>query len=79
MKIVTIVGSLRKESYNKRVALFMQERYKGKLDMEILYLNDLPLFNADIENDPPEAVNEFNRLIRINENVIRFIIVKSGE
>ncbi len=70
MKIVTIVGSLRKESYNKRVALFMQERYKGKLDMEILYLNDLPLFNADIENDPPEAVNEFKDKIRNAEGVL---------
>jgi len=26
-----------------------------------------------------EAVNEFNRLIRINEQVIRFIVVKAGE
>lgn len=26
-----------------------------------------------------EAVNEFNRLIRINEQVLRFIIIKAGE
>ena len=26
-----------------------------------------------------EAIAEFNRLIRINENVIRFIVVKEGE
>ena len=26
-----------------------------------------------------EAINEFNRLIRINEQVIRFIVVKAGE
>lgn len=26
-----------------------------------------------------EAINEFNRLIRINENIIRFIVVREGE
>lgn len=70
MKIVTIVGSLREDSYNKRVALFMQERYKGKLDMEILYLHDLPLFNADIEKDPPESVKVFKDKIRSAEGVL---------
>ena len=32
------------------------------------------LVEADIE-----TVNEFNRLIRINENIIRYIVVKEGE
>lgn len=31
-----------------------------------------------VEADVP-AVNEFNRLIRINESVIRYIIVKEGD
>lgn len=70
MKIVTIVGSLRRDSYNKRVALFMQERYRGKLDMEILYLNDLPLFNADIENEPPEGVKLFKDKIKNSQGVL---------
>ncbi len=69
MQIVTIVGSLRKDSYNKRIALFMQERYRGKLDMDILYLNNLPLFNVDMENDPPEVVKEFKEKIRNAEGV----------
>ncbi len=70
MKIVTIVGSLRKDSYNKRIALFMQERYKDKLDMDILYLNDLPLFDQDIEKDPPEAVKRFKAKIMEAEGVL---------
>jgi len=26
-----------------------------------------------------EAINEFNRVVRINEDIIRFIVVKEGE
>lgn len=70
MKIVTIVGSLRKDSFNKKVALFMQDRYKGKLDMEILYLNEIPLFNEDIEKDPPEVVKVFKRKIWESEGIL---------
>lgn len=70
MKIVTIVGSLRQDSFNKKLALFMQERYEGKLDMEILYLNDLPLFNEDTELNPPEVVKEFKKKIKEAEGVL---------
>lgn len=70
MKIVTIVGSLRKESYNKKVALFMQDRYKEKLDMEILYLNEIPLFNEDIEKNPPEVVKVFKEKIKESQGIL---------
>ena len=70
MKIVAIVGSLRKESYNKRIANFMKDRYKGKLDIEILSIETLPLFNEDIESDPPLAVKEFKNKIKESEGVL---------
>lgn len=70
MKIVTIVGSLRKDSFNKKVALFMQDRYKEKLDMEMLYLNEIPLFNEDVEKDPPEVVKVFKRKIWESEGIL---------
>lgn len=70
MNIVTIVGSLRQDSFNRKVALFMQERYRGKLNMEILYLNELPIFNEDIEKDPPQVVKEFKRKIKESEGVL---------
>ena len=31
MKVVAIVGSNRKESYNKKIVAFMQKRYTGKV------------------------------------------------
>lgn len=70
MNIVAIVGSLRKESYNKKVALFIKERYKDKLNIEILYLNDLVLFNEDIEENPPHAVLDFKERIKKSDGVL---------
>lgn len=70
MNIVALVGSIRKDSYNKRVAYFMKERYKGKLDIEVLLLNDIPMFNEDIEEDPPKVVKEFKEKIKRSDGVL---------
>ena len=70
MKIVAIVGSLRKESYNKKIAEFMKERFKEKLEIEIITLENLPLFNQDIEKDPPQVVKDFKDKIRAAEGVL---------
>lgn len=63
MKIVAIVGSIRKESFNLKIAKFMQERYKGRMDIDIVNIRDLPHFDQDIENDPPAVVKEFKRTV----------------
>lgn len=70
MNIVALVGSIRKDSYNKRIADFMKERYKGKLNIEVLLLNDIPLFNEDIEKEPPQVVKEFKDKIKSSEGVL---------
>ncbi|OMF30062.1 NADPH-dependent FMN reductase [Paenibacillus sp. FSL H8-0548] len=63
MKIVALVGSIRKESYNLKLAKFMQERYKGRLDIEIGNIRDLPHYDQDIELDPPAVVKAFKETI----------------
>lgn len=70
MDIVAIVGSLRKDSYNKRLAYFMKERYKDKLNIEVLTLNDIPPFNEDIEEDPPQSVKEFKEKIKKSDGIL---------
>ena len=70
MRVVAIVGSIRKDSYNKRIANFMKDRYKGKLDIEILLLNDIPIFNEDIEEDPPQVVKDFKSKIKESQGVL---------
>lgn len=72
MKIVTIVGSLRKESYNMHLAKTMQNRYKDKFTIEIADIRSLPHFDQDEENNPPQAVKEFKEVIASADGV--FII-----
>ncbi|MFC3747032.1 NADPH-dependent FMN reductase [Paenibacillus sp. GCM10012306] len=62
MKVAAIVGSIRKDSYNLKLAQFIKKRYGDKFDLEILSLN-LPFYDQDIENDPPEAVREFKNQV----------------
>ncbi|MBP1934954.1 NADPH-dependent FMN reductase [Ammoniphilus resinae] len=70
MKIVTIVGSLRKESYNMHLAKTMQERYQEKFDIEIADIRSLPHFDQDEENNPPQAVKEFKESVASADGVI---------
>ncbi len=70
MKIVAIVGSLRKDSYNKRIAEFIKERFVDKLDIEIILLHDLPMFNQDDEKNPPQEVKDFKDKIRKSDGIL---------
>ncbi|WP_066321395.1 NADPH-dependent FMN reductase [Bacillus sp. FJAT-29814] len=70
MNIVTIVGSLRKESFNLKLAKTMEERYQGKFNIKMLDIRNLPYFDQDEENDPPQAVKEFKQEIANADGVI---------
>ena len=56
IKIVAVVGSLRKESYNRQLALAAKELIGDRADFELLEYQDVPLMNQDIEHPAPEAV-----------------------
>lgn len=70
MKIVAIVGSLRKDSYNKRIAEFIKERFKEKVEIEIILLHDLPMFNQDDEKNPSQEVKDFKDKIRNSDGIL---------
>lgn len=64
MKVVAIVGSIRKESYNMQLAKFMQKRYTEKFELEVLSLRDLPMYDQDIENEAPQTVLDFKAKVK---------------
>lgn len=70
MKIVVLVGSLRNNSYNKSLAIHIQERYKDKFESEILPIGELPLFNEDIESTPPKIVKELRKKIQESDGIM---------
>ncbi|PWH81278.1 NADPH-dependent FMN reductase [Brumimicrobium oceani] len=53
-KIAVIVGSLRKESFNLKTAKAMMEMAPESLDMSLLDISGLPMFNEDLEGNPPK-------------------------
>ena len=55
-KILFIIGSLRKESFNKKLAKEVEEMLAGHATVEYLDYSDVPLMNQDIEFPAPEAV-----------------------
>ena len=64
IKILAIVGSLRKESYNLQLAHATKEIIKDRADFELLDYNDVPFMNEDIEFPPPEAVKRVREKVK---------------
>jgi chromate reductase len=54
-KVAVINGSLRKDSINKKLALAIAKLAAGKLDLKLVDISDLPLYNQDLEANFPAA------------------------
>ncbi|MGN1260261.1 MAG: NADPH-dependent FMN reductase [Alloprevotella sp.] len=55
-KILFIIGSLRKESFNKKLAEEVEQMLVGHATVEYLDYSAVPLMNPDIEFPAPKAV-----------------------
>ena len=64
VRIVGFAGSLRKASYNRALLKAAFSVAPADAELEILELDGIPLFNQDLENDPPEALKTFKSKIR---------------
>ena len=62
-KVAVLVGSLRKDSLNRKMAHALAAIAPTGMTLEIVEIGALPLFNADHETDPPAAVREFKEKI----------------
>lgn len=72
MKVVGIVGSVREGSFNKKLAQFVAKQCEEKFDMDVLTLENIPLYNQDIENNPPQEVRDFKATVAAADGVIWF-------
>ena len=62
-KILFIVGSLRQESFNKKLAEEVEQMLSGRATVEYLDYSDVPLMNQDIEFPAPEAVTRVRKSV----------------
>jgi chromate reductase, NAD(P)H dehydrogenase (quinone) len=64
IRVVGFAGSLRKQSYNRALLRTALEVLPEGMELEIVELDELPLFSEDREHPPPEAVRIFCQAIR---------------
>ena len=62
--VAVIVGSLRKESFSRKLANALIPIAAPALDMHIVEIGDLPLYNEDTEHNPPETWKSFREKVK---------------
>ncbi|MDU9394794.1 NADPH-dependent FMN reductase [Pseudomonas japonica] len=62
--VAVLVGSLRKASLNRKVAQALAELAPSSLQLKIVEIGDLPLYNEDIDSDPPAAYKAFREQVK---------------
>ncbi|HMJ54692.1 MAG TPA: NAD(P)H-dependent oxidoreductase [Polyangiaceae bacterium] len=62
--VAVLVGSLRKESLNRKMARALLDVAEGVLKLEIVEIGALALYNADLESNVPEAWGSFRDTVR---------------
>jgi chromate reductase len=55
-KIAVVVGSIRKESINRKLAKALIRLAPKDLECELVRIDDLPVFNQDHDQNPPQPV-----------------------
>jgi len=68
--IVVIVGSLRKESFNRKMANALRELAPPSLKLEIVEIGQLPLYNQDLDANPPAEWKAFRERVKKADGVL---------
>lgn len=69
-RIAVLVGSLRRDSYNRRLATAMTQLAAPEFSFEPLRIDDLPLYNQDDDSNQAEAVKRLKDEIRSSQGVL---------
>jgi chromate reductase len=69
-KIAVLVGSLRKESFNRKMALALIEVAPKSLSFEIVEIGQLPLYNQDLDESPPAEWSAFRQKVKAFDGVL---------
>lgn len=70
-KISILVGSLRKESFNRKIANELIRLAPNSLTMEIVEIGDLPFYNEDLEGTHvPVSWSDFRNQIKDSDGVL---------
>jgi len=69
-RIAIIVGSLRKDSINRKVARSLCALSSDRLDCDIVEIGDLPLYNQESDSNPPEQYRRFREEVGGTDGIL---------
>jgi chromate reductase len=69
-KIAVFVGSLRKESFNRKMAKALIKVSPKSLSLEIVEIGGLPLYNQDFNDNSPAAYTQFRECLKKFDGVL---------
>lgn len=69
-RIAVIVGSLRKESFNRRLAEALVRMAPSDVKLQLARIDDLPLYNQDDDANPPASAVRLKDEVRAAQGVI---------
>ena len=69
-KIAILVGSIRKDSINRKVARSMCAMRGDNLDCSMVEIDDLPLYNQDLDGNPPAQWVRFREQVAAADGVL---------
>jgi chromate reductase, NAD(P)H dehydrogenase (quinone) len=69
-KVAVVVGSLRKGSWNKKLAAALPALCPKDMTLEGVEIGDLPFYNEDSEKEAPEAWARFREQVRPMDAVL---------
>ncbi|PJD91462.1 MAG: NADPH-dependent FMN reductase [Legionella sp.] len=69
-QVAVVVGSLRKDSINRKLALSLDQLVHPLLTFTYPDITDIPLYNQDLETDMPESVLRFKQEIQKADAVL---------
>ena len=68
--VAVIVGSLRKGSINRQVAHALAELAPASLKLTIIEIGHLPMYNQDVDENPPAAWTAFRERIKAADAIL---------
>lgn len=70
INIVVVVGSLRKDSFNRKLALALAKLAPADFSFSQLQIGDLPLYNQDDDANPPAAATRIKAQIAAADGLL---------
>lgn len=69
-KVAVLVGSLRKESFHRRIALELIRLSPDGLNMQLVEIGELNLYNEDLEEHAPKAWTDYRKKIGESDAIL---------